>query len=165
MGLDELVMRSSIWVALALYLVGEITRLRWRAGVPVQARRAQAIWLLGIALYALHVLLAFGTFHGWSHAAAYEFTARQTEALVGWRWGGGIFVNHLFSAAWLAELAYWWLAPERYRQRARWIDMSVRLFFAFMIANGAVIFASGPQRWAGMVIVASLLLGFYRHRR
>ena len=158
-------MRASIWLALALYTTGEISRLRWREGQTEHTRAALAIWSIGFALYVTHVLLAFGTFHHWSHSAAYTFTAEQTETLVGWRWGGGLFVNHLFSAIWLAELTCWWVAPNRYRGRARWADLGVRLFFAFMIANGAVVFVQGPARLLGITITATLLFGFYKYRR
>ena len=160
----ELIARGSIWIALLLYILGEFGRLRWRGsggdgGVPRWLSTA------GCGLYVVHVASAFGVFHGWSHAAAYEFTAQQTETLVGWDWGGGLFVNHAFTAVWLVELAAWWRSPARYRRRARWIDLAVRLFFAFMILNGAVVFVSGPQRWLGVVLVAVLLRGFGRFRR
>jgi hypothetical protein len=109
--------------------------------------------------------MAFGFFHSWSHVAAYDFTAEQTKTLVGWRWGGGLYVNHLFTGVWLAEIIAWHSAPERYRRRARWIDLSVRAFFAFMIVNGAVVFVAGPQRLLGFVLIGCLLVGFWKFRR
>ncbi|MFT5107893.1 MAG: hypothetical protein ACI9UA_003528 [Pseudoalteromonas tetraodonis] len=160
----DLTMRGTIWFALALYVAGEVGRLAWRSGRGGDAGRPRLAWALGIGFYLLHVVLAFGGFHGWSHAAAYDFTAQQTESLVGMRWGGGIYLNHLFTAVWLAEIIAWWCAPERYRRRAGWIDQSLRLFFAFMIVNGAVIFVAGPQRWLGTLLVAILLAGFCKRR-
>lgn len=159
MSCGELIARITIWLALLLYAVGEIGRIRWRAGCIRGAAMARWLSTIGCALYIVHVVFAFGVFHDWSHADAYRFTAEQSEKLVGWRWGGGLFVNHLFTAVWIAELIACWVKPQRYRNRARWIDISVRVFFAFMIINGAVVFVAGAQRWLGLGIVALLALG------
>lgn len=161
----ELIARSSIWIALLLYVLGEIGRLRWRARAGSPIRLARSAWLVGCGFYILHVAAAFGSFHGWSHSAAYDFTAQQTEALVGLKSGGGLYVNHAFTIVWLVEIIAWWRAPQRYRHRARWLDTSVRCFFAFMILNGAVVFVAGPQRWLGAAMVAVLLWGFRNYRR
>ena len=158
-------MRVAIWVALVLYCIGEIGRVSWRAGNPSETAVSRWAWATGCGFYLLHVVLAFGASHGWSHATAYEFTATQTEALTGWRWGGGLYVNHLFTAVWLVELIAWCRGPDLYRLRARWIDLSVRIFFAFMILNGAVVFVAGPQRLLGVALVAALLFGFWKFRR
>ena len=161
MSAGELIARITIWLALSLYAIAEIGRLRWRAGVAESPSVARWISTVGCAFYVVHVVFAFGVFHDWSHAEAYRFTAEQTEQLVGWRWGGGLFVNHLFSAIWITELVAWWTQPQRYRDRSRWIDASVRVFFAFMIINGAVVFVAGPQRWLGVAIVVLLAVGWF----
>ena len=161
MATGELIVRTTIWLALVLYAAGEIGRLRWRSGHADDAALARGLSTAGCALYLVHVLFAFGVFHGWSHADAYRSTAEQTEELTGWRWGGGLFVNHLFTGVWLAELIAWWAKPGSYRIRAAWIDASVRFFFLFMVANGAVVFVGGAQRWLGLAIVALLVFGLF----
>ena len=38
-------------------------------------------------------------------------TARQTAAVYGVAWGGGVYVNYLFVGVWLAELLWWRVDP------------------------------------------------------
>lgn len=160
-----LAVRVTIWVALSLYAAGELARVRWRRDGGGGVACGRWVWTFGCAFYLAHVVLAFAVFHGWSHSLAYEFTARQTGELTGWDWGGGIYVNYLFSALWLAETIQWWRAPDAYRRRSRPVDLAIRLCFAFMVLNGAVIFVAGPQRWLGILIFAALAYGFVRFRR
>ena len=157
----ELITRVSVWLALGLYALAELGRLRWRAGLT------DRLWMrslstLGLALFGVHVIGAFAVFHGWSHADAYASTARATAEFTGWNWGGGLYVNYLFAALWLAETLWWWLRPADYRSRPAAIDAVVRVFFLLMILNGAVVFVSGPQRWLGAGIVIAILAGFGR---
>lgn len=157
-------MRVAIWLALLGYLAGELGRLAWRAGHVLPWQKCRWASTVGCAFYILHVALAFDAVHHWSHSRAYQFTATQTEEAFGLYWGGGLFVNYLFTAIWLTELAAWWLATSQYQQRRRWIDTLVRAFFAFLILNGAVVFVVGPVRWLGIGLVVALGFGFYRYR-
>ena len=160
--MDALLTRATIWMALALYAASQVARRRSTAP-PSGA----GLWLLtsGWGLYIAHVLLAFGMHYDWSHATAYAETATQTEALTGWRWGGGLYVNYLFSAVWGVELCWWGWAPESYERRAHWMELAMRAFFLFMIVNGAVVFVDGPQRGLGVAIVAVLLVAWRPTRR
>ncbi len=159
--MGELLTRVTIWLALGLYAAAQVGRRR-----PAARTSGAGLWLLtlGCGLYLAHVALAFQVHHLWSHAAAVAHTAAQTQALVGWNWGGGIYINYLFSTLWVGETAWWWLSPERYGNRSRGVELAVRGFFLFMIVNGAVVFVNGPQRWLGVAIVA-VLLGAWRPTR
>ncbi len=145
----ELAVRWTVRVALALYtlavagmLLGERRRW-WRPA-------ARWAWTLGCAAYLAHVGCAFHSFHGWSHAAAYAETARRTEELFGLAWGGGLYFNYLFTAVWVGDVLWWWAAPAAYQARPRWLGWAVHGFLAFMAFNGAVVFATGLIRWAGL---------------
>ena len=142
----------TIWAALALYAAGEYGRAR-----RPPAAWARPVWLAGGAAYLAHIAAAFGLHHDWSHAAAYAHTAARTEALVGLHWGGGLWVNHAFTALWVGEGLWWRLAPAHHARRAAVWTRIVRGGFLFMIANGAVIFVSGPRRLLGIAVVAALL--------
>ena len=160
--MEALLTRVTIWLALGLYAAAQVARRRsMTAGGGVDR------WLLtlGSGLYVCHVLLAFDVHHDWSHAAAYAATAAQTEALTGWRWGGGIYINYLFSALWVSEAAWWWRGGEHYRHRGHRLEGAVRSVFLFMIVNGAVVFVSGPRRWLGVAIVGVLLVAWRPARR
>ncbi len=154
MDTGDLITRLTIWLSLSAYAAGEAGR----AGLLATFGPAwpRVMWTFGCLLYAAHVVAAFSFEHAWSHAAAYENTARQTETIFGLDWGGGLYVNYAFSALWVSEVAWWWLAPARYLNRRHWMDVTVRSVFLFMIASGAVVFVHGSMRWVGLAIVGAL---------
>ena len=145
----------AIWVALTAYTRADLGRRGiWR----LPDTRARLWWTVGCAAYLVHVAAAFATYHGWSHAEAVAHTARQTAAVVGLDWGGGVWVNYAFTALWIGETLWWWWRPHAYRTRTRRLDTAVRLMFLFMIVNGAVVFVPGPTRWWGAVLVTTLVV-------
>ena len=146
------VVALSIWTALLLYTAGEYGRTRRPA-----AAWARPVWLLGAAALLAHIAAAFAIHHGWSHAAAYAYTAARTEALLGLSWGGGLWVNHAFTALWVGEALWWQLRPAGYARRAPAWTPAVRGTFLFMIINGAVVFVDGPERWLGIAVVVVLI--------
>ena len=155
--MGDLLTRVTIWLALGLFAAAQIER---RRAAPATSMTGRWLFSVGCSLYLAHVVLAFDVHYGWSHAIAYAETAIQTEAFTGLRWGLGIYVSYLFSAIWVGETAWWWLAPEGYHTRVHRLDLAMRAFFLFMILNGAVVFVSGPQRLLGVAIVVVLLVAW-----
>src|SRR5882762_2048787 len=96
--------RWTVRGALALYALAITVRL----AAPARRAEARFLWTAGCLLFLAHVAAAFHFFHGWSHAHAYRETARQTRELFGIDWGGGLYLNYLFTLAWAADAAYWW---------------------------------------------------------
>ena len=164
MNRGELLTRLTVWLALCAYALGAAMLLlaRERPRLPARARWA---WTLGCAFFLAHVVCAFGYFHGWSHAAAYSETARQTAELTGLRWGGGLFLNYVFAAAWLADVLWWWLAPASFARRSPRLTAAWQGFFFFMVFNGTIVFGNGPVRWLGMAICAGLAVLWWTTRR
>ncbi len=128
--------------------------------VPRQTINMSLIfWTTACLLFLLHVGAAFHFYHDWQHSAAFTHTAERTKALLGWRYGGGIYFNYLFGLAWLVDVVFLWritathATPPRFVRTLRLVWLA---FFVFMVINGAVIFASGPVRW--MSVVGLLLL-------
>ncbi len=150
----SLAVAGTIWGALLLYVAGEYGRGRRPA-----ASWARTVWVLGSLLYVAHVTVAFALHHDWSHAAAYAYTAAETEAFVGIASGLGIWVNYAFTALWVAE-GLW--TPRWAPDADRRVSRVVRGVFLFMIVNAAVVFVTGPQRWLGVGIVAALLAIWWR---
>ena len=70
--------------------------------------------------------------------------------------GPGIFVSYLFTLLWMADVAYWWLAPAGYETRAVWKEVALHGFFAFIMVNGTVVYEPGWIRWAGVAAFAGL---------
>jgi hypothetical protein len=126
--MGDLLTRVTIWLALGLFAAAQIER---RRAAPATSMTGRWLFSVGCSLYLAHVVLAFDVHYGWSHAIAYAETAIQTEAFTGLRWGWGIYVSYLFSAIWVGETAWWWLAPEGYHTRVHRLDLAMRAFFLF----------------------------------
>ncbi len=159
----ELLTKLTVWLALGGYALGAAllrlarARRRWLAW-------ARVMWTIGCAFFLAHVACAFAFFHGWSHAAAYRETARQTAGMTGVNWGGGLFLNYLFALAWLADVLWWWLAPENFARRPRALTVAWQGFFFFMVFNGTIVFGKGPVRWFGAAIGVGLALLWVKTR-
>ena len=123
----------TIWtarVAAALYVVALalLIRNRWKG-----SRLAST---LGVVVYLVHVGCAFEFFYAWSHSVAYRETARQTAELFGVDWGGGLYLNYVFTILWLIECVWsWMLAPGRIQG----VRIGVHAFLAFMVVNATAV--------------------------
>ena len=143
---------ATIWFSVLLFVLGEAGK---RGGRP--RRWAWPVWALGAVLCAVHMLLAMGIRHGWSHQSALESTAAQTQAVYGLNWGGGVYVNYAFLAVWLAELIWWRASPATYLSRRSSATWSARIFYLIVLFNAAVLFASGFRALAGLLLIAFLI--------
>jgi hypothetical protein len=113
-------------------------------------RLTRWLWTLSLAAYLVHVALAFHYYHNWSNADAYA----RTERITGF--GFGIYISHLFGLLWTLDVAWWWLAPVSHARRWPWLSRLLHAFLAFIIFNGAVIFAEGVVRWASLLMFLAL---------
>ena len=150
----------TIWMAMGAYTLSELGRTHVIPGMT--NRWSRKIVSCACLFYMVHVAAAFQVHHGWSHAAAYAHTATRAEATVGLPWGGGIYANYAFTALWLAEIAWWWVALNSYDTRPLGVDLTVRVIFLFMIVNGAVVFVPGAMRWVGAALAATLVVAYMR---
>jgi hypothetical protein len=148
--MGELLTRTTVWVALTLYVAAE-TRRR-------SDRLRRGINTLGCVIFLAHVTCAFHFYHSWSHSAAYADTARQTASLTGWHSGAGLYVNYLFGLVWILEAAWMWTKPNTYVTRSAKVTWFVRAFFWFMIFNGAFVFAHWPMRLYGLLLSLALIV-------
>ena len=145
-------------VCLAIVLAG------WASGTssPGADRGLRLIWTVGWGLMLGHFLAAFHFQHGWSHAHAVAETARQTREQIGWEFGGGVYFNYLFLAAWGGDVVLWWLGQERaaWYRPVRYILLSYLVLIAL---NGVIVFKAGWVRWVG-VATSLLLLAIWWNR-
>ena len=160
----ELLTRLTVWLALCGYAAGA-AMLLLAEGRTHRLVRARWAWTFGCICFLAHVVSAFGFYHGWSHAAAYRETARQTAEMTGHHWGGGIFLNYLFAALWLGDVLWWWLAPATFARRSQQLAAAWQGFFFFMVFNATVVFGRGPVRWFGVLICAGLAALWLRKRK
>jgi hypothetical protein len=148
-----LAVRGSIAVATISWAAAEW--LRWRQ--PARSQSARALWTGGAVLLVVHTLAVFHYIHGWSQDAALAHTARQTAALTGLDWGGGLYVNYAFIALWVFDAGVWWRTPAAYERRTPLARDALLAIFLFMFVNAGIVFAHGPARWLGIAAVAVVL--------
>jgi hypothetical protein len=142
----------TVWASLAMFVAGEVGKRRAR--VPDWF---SSVWLAGAVLCCVHIVLAFAGPHAWSHQAAVRETARQTAAIYGLDWGGGVYVNYVFVAAWLIEACWWRFNPASYRRRPWILTWGLRTFYFVIIVNAAIVFARPPFRPFGLLLSVLLM--------
>jgi hypothetical protein len=153
--------RWTVRLSLAYYAMaaGLMLLLRgeeWRArGL---GRLARTCWTLAWTAYLVHVAVAFHYYHHWSHSDAVEHT-REVSGV-----GEGIYVSHLFTLVWGADVVTWWISPNWYATRTSWLGKVLHLFMTFIIFNATVVYETGPIRWAGICMYVALL-GLLLNRR
>jgi hypothetical protein len=148
---------------IAILCTAWLSFLAWASANGLRALHsvaaARIVWILGSVTLLVHVLLAFHLVHGWDHEAAYADVARQTYDLTGIDWGGGLYINHAFTAFWLADALFWWLAPRRYESRPLALDGIIQLGFLFMFVNATVVFGRSsvaPAAGAALCVVSAV---------
>ncbi|MDA1092385.1 MAG: hypothetical protein O3A25_03805 [Acidobacteria bacterium] len=151
--MDDFLTRASIWLALTLFVAAQVAR----GGSAATAVIGSRLFWTGWVAFVGHIALAFQSHYGWSHAVALAHTAAQTAAATGVETGSGLYLNYLFGVLWLVEAWWWHRHGVSVAARQTSLELAVRVFWLFMIVNGAVIFVGGPQRWFGLTLVALLL--------
>jgi hypothetical protein len=150
----------TVWLAVTCFVAGQAGQ---RIAVTTGRTPAWAwpVWSAGALVCVVHALLAFGVRYGWTHERAVSATAEQTAAVYGIRWGGGVYVNYVFLAVWLAEAAWWRTNAAGYLSRPMLVTSVLRAFYLIVFVNAAVVFAAPSRRVAG-VILSSVLLWIWR---
>ena len=152
--LGSVVVRATILMATVLWAWAEVLKIQR----PRQVEPARRLWTISLTLALLHAVVAFEVAYHWSHGAASMDIARQTAAVTGIVWGGGIFVDYLFLALWVADALWWWIAPVAYIRRSVRVERARLALFVFMFVNGAILFASHTARAVGVPSVAAVCI-------
>lgn len=145
-SVNYLLVRGTAWLSFVCYI---LTLIGWTRRWPATSLRW--LWTLGLAIFVIHLCLAFHLVHHWSHQEAWEATRLQGG------YGDGVYLNYLVLLVWLLDVLWWWLKPMPYLERSRWVWVPIQGFLFFMWFNAAVIFAKGPLFLAGGL--AFLVLG------
>jgi hypothetical protein len=156
MTAGNLALYGTVWLALALFVLG-LAGQRSKALATQPPWRWWWLWSIGALLCAVHMVLAVYVRYGWSHAAAADATAVQTQAVYGVRWAWSVYVNYLFVGVWLAEIAWWRISPSSFFGRPRTIAFLVRAFYLLIIVNATIVFAAPSRRVAGLFLVLALV--------
>lgn len=144
--------RWTVRLAVACYAV----RVLADAADVGSLRLRRSLWTIGLVFYLAHVAAAFHVVHHWSHAAAWEETARQTAAVTGWNSGVGLWVNYAFTLLWFIDVVAWWMVGPDHPRRFRRVFAGIQTVFAFIIFNATAVF--GPVFWRPVVTAFGLAL-------
>jgi hypothetical protein len=155
MNRGELLTRLPVWLSLGGYCVGAAVYMLSRGSRKWDAE-ARLAWTIGCLTRLVHVAFAFHFYYDWRHDLSVRETARQTADVVGWNWGGGLYINYAFIAAWVADVFWWWRGLDRYRRRSWPVTAAWHVFMIFMFFNATVVFENGLLRWLGLFLCAGL---------
>ncbi|MGE4002170.1 MAG: hypothetical protein AB7I48_18330 [Planctomycetaceae bacterium] len=160
----ELIVRWTARLAVAAYALRLIADLHgWPEEPDRRARREQlvrSVWTAGGIVYVLHVAAAFHFVHHWSHTAAVDHTARQTGAVTGWHWGGGLWINDAFTLWWPLDIAWSW--RRSLDRLPRWYVVALHTITGFLMFNATVVFGPPWWRWAASALIHGTALTFIR---
>lgn len=144
-----------VWLALVGWFVGSFARGR---GVKDSGGMRDAVygyaWLLGSLMIAIHILASYGLAHGWSHAAAIEATADESERVTGIRAGWGVYVNFVFAAVWMGYS----IAMTTRKRRWPAVDQAVFWFTAAIVFSATIVFEAGAVRWLSIAGFTGLII-------
>lgn len=142
---------ATIWVALGLFVAGEFGKRQLKSGVLWWASAG------GLVIATAHVLIALAINNDWGHAVAWRVTEERTREMFGFGWGGAVAANYAFLAYWAADLWRWRTNPDGLARQPALILWSSRAFVLVIIVPAAIVFAAGPRRWLGVLLVAALI--------
>ena len=162
---------ATIWVALGLFVAGEFGK-RGQTGVRrgsdhigetpkwSDPRLTPSLWwasACGLAIAAAHIVIALAINNEWNHAIAWRVTEERTREMFGFGWGGFVAGNYAFLGWWAIDLWRWRRNPARYAATPPLVLWSSRVFVLGIIAPAAIVFAAGPRRWLGVLLVAAMI--------
>jgi len=149
---SEQLIHWSARLAVACYVARLIVDVSDSADSVRFERRRRWIWTGGLTLYLIHVIAAFHFAHDWSHSRAWDHTAEQTAAIVGLKWGGGVYVNYVFTLVWLADVVRMWGRVSL----PGWAGRALHGVFAVLMFNATVVF--GSRYWMGVCMATIVVL-------
>ncbi len=147
--IGELLTRWTVRIAMACYL-GRVTLDIAGLTSESATRWKRWLWTIGCGWYLVHVVCAFEFYHAWSHTAAYQHTADQTATLTGWHWGGGLWINYVFTLAWILDCLAWWRTDPATYPKHRWQYVLTQSLFGFLVFNATIVF--GPRGWIAIAV-------------
>ena len=150
---------ATIWVALALFVAGEFGKKG--SGVISSGNYARPLFwwasAVGLALATAHIVIALAINNDWNHAIAWRVTEERTRELFGVGWGGAVAANYAFLAYWAVDLWRWRTNPEALARQPALISWASRAFVLGIIVPAAIVFAAGPRRWLGVLMVLAMI--------
>jgi hypothetical protein len=162
--IGDLLIDWTIRAVLVAFSARLLLGLQGGAATPSSQRSQRWLWTIACGLLWIHVACAFQFEHHWSHAAASLQTARETAAVTGLDWDGGLWINYALLLLWVADVAWWWISPVTFAARPAIVNRMWLGFLCFITLNATVVFKTGPLRWCGIIVTITLLVLLWRRR-
>ena len=108
---------------------------------------ANVVYALGAAIMAVHIVCSYGIAHHWSHQAALDHTASETEAVVGIAVPHGVYVNFLFLVLYIGNTIWRYRAGGSKVRRPKWWAWTIDLFLDAIVLMATVVFETSWIRW------------------
>ncbi|EMI20688.1 putative membrane protein [Rhodopirellula maiorica SM1] len=160
--LSDFLIDVPVWLALVGWFVGSFARGRsMQDSGGMWETVYRYAWLFGSLMIALHVLASYGVAHGWSHAAAIEAIADESERVTGIRAGWGVYVNFAFATVWIGY------SVAMVIRRRRWpgVDQAVFWFTAAIVVSATIVFETGAVRWLSVAGFIGLIISYFWRRK
>jgi len=149
----------TIYISLIAYALAVVC---WVTGRRSEGYRN--LWTVGCLFLWAHAICAFHFHHNWSHADAVQLTATQTQAVIGYSYGNGIWFSYFLLVIWLFDVVQLWRQDSR---SARWnyFSYAVHAYAFFILFNGTVVFEQGLVRWGGVIATFWIARMAWRFRK
>lgn len=154
----------TIYVSLIAYALAVVC---WVSGRRSEGYRN--LWTVGCLFLWAHAICAFHFHHRWSHADAVQLTAEETQAVIGFAYGNGIWFSYLLLVIWLFDVVQLWRrdssADATRSGLWNYFSYAVHAYAFFILFNGTVVFKEGVVRWGGVVCTLWIARMAWRFRK
>lgn len=137
----------------AAWLLPLFSRRTKRSGGP--QRVANVSYAGGAIVMAVHIVLAYGISHQWSHQAALADTAASTRAVLGVGFAYGLYANFIFEAVYLIDAGWRWRVAAPEHRKPKWLSRSIDGFLVAIVFFATVVFESGAVRYVALTAFAA----------
>lgn len=149
---------TSIYLSATLYSIALALLV---ARYPTGKLAFKLIWTAACIFASVHAYLALADVHQWSQSHAFDHIANETERVLGFRFGYGVYFNYLFVLVWLLDVVWLWFSSASYANRSAKLSMAFHLFLILIMVNGAVIFRDGLPRYVGLAVCTALVFFWF----
>lgn len=167
--MGHLLTAATIHLSLLSYLLATVCWVTFRRGTAYRS-----LWTAGCVFLLTHAICAFHFYLGWSHSAAVSLTADQTNEMLGFQFGEGIWFSYLLLVVWTIDVVQIWRQPRPDPEshpdaklviQPTWYSRAVHAYAFFILFNGTVVFEDGLVRWGGIVGTIWLARMAWRFRK
>ena len=129
---------------------------------------SNTFYSVSVALMFVHVLLAYAISHHWSHQAAMEHAAVETEQTLGFEFAPGLYVNFVFLAVFIVDSVWRWRVKNPHVRKPLNAARGIDSFILFIFLMATLVFEAGPIRLfsaVGFIVIFARYLSWKRQQQ